>query len=161
VYTCPTCSGSGTVGLAKTTCPQCFGRKEVVEDSQGLTVAWGTIKLGRLVGVSSRSPTVEMEDVTSMLAVVKPYTDATGATTNYGVVRYFIAGDITPGTVDIRWQGSNELAWGMVGHTKTLTISHPHNALQGSAAATLLSYSIDAQMGAIIEGTATFQFEGV
>lgn len=159
-YTCPTCSGTGLV--AGFTCPRCLGHKVLVEDSQGLTVTWGTVDLGRLTGLKCSSPRVATEDVTGLNSPHRAYTDPAGATSHHGMVRQLIAGDLTPGTIDITWKGKNALTNAMVGHAKTLTIVHAtQNAIAGAFGAILMSYDIQAGVGELIEGNATFQLTGV
>jgi len=133
-----------------------------VADSQGLTVSWGGIDLGRLVGVDVGSPELQMEDVTNLTSTLVTYTNTDGSTSHKGVVRQLTQGDITPGTVSIQFIGSNALAWSMIGQAKTLTITHASGALAMSAiAAVLKSFTRNAAVGELAKGSADFQLLGI
>jgi hypothetical protein len=158
-YTCPTCSGTGLV--AGSTCPRCLGHKTLLEDSQGLTVAWGSVDLGKLTSVRGTSPTVSTEDVTGLNSPFKSFTNNASTVTHCGMVRQLIAGDLTPGKIDISWKGKNALTNDMVGHEKALVITHTQNAIVMSKRAILLSYDLNAAVGEMIEGSASFQLTEV
>jgi len=133
-----------------------------VSDSQGLTVAWGSVNLGRLTGVEIGSPELQFEDVTNLSASLVAYTDKDGSTSHNGVVRQLSQGDITPGTVSIEFIGSNALTWAMIGQAKTLTITHTSGALALSAvAAVLKSFTRSASVGELATGSAEFQLLGI
>jgi len=81
--------------------------------------------------------------------------------THCGMVRQLIAGDLTPGKIDISWKGKNALTNDMVGHEKALVITHTQNAIVMSKRAILLSYDLNAAVGEMIEGSASFQLTEV
>lgn len=158
-YTCPTCKGTGKVSGA--TCPRCLGHTTLIEDAQGLAVAWGTVDLGRLTNFKRSSAKVSTEDVTGLNSPTVQFTNATG-NSHKGMVRQLIAGDVTPGTVSVSWIGKNGLTDAMIGHAKTLTVTHTgHNTLAGAFAAILMEYDQDGSVGGLVEGSATFQLTGV
>lgn len=133
-----------------------------VADSHGLTVAWGTVALGLLTDFEGASPKVSTEDVSGITgATVVAFTDATGTTTHHGIVRKLAAGDITPGTVSINWIGANSLTWAMVGHSKTLTVTHSGGVVAFAKPAILMEFRATASVNALFTGTATFQLEGI
>lgn len=132
-----------------------------VADSQGLTVSWGTISLGKLTNAQYASPTVEYEEYVSSSSTLRAYTGKDGKTTHYGAIKRMIAGDITPGVVSIEWIGSSALSSSHVGHSKQLTIAHSQGALTMSATASLRSFSITGAVGELVKGTAEFQLEQV
>ena len=149
-YNCTTCAGTGAVnGLL---CPRCRGNKVLLEDSQGLTVGWGFIDLGRLVGLQVQSATAALEDVTGL----------NSPTVNVGthtvMVRQLITGDITPGTATVSWIGRNGLTDGNVGRRQALRIAHPQNATDWNVPAILLKFSQSLGVGGLVEGQAEFQF---
>ena len=133
-----------------------------VADSQGLTVSWGGVDLGRLTGVEIGSPELQFEDVTNLTASLVTYTNTDGSTSHKGVVRQLSQGDITPGTVSVEFIGSNALTWSMIGQAKTLTITHASGALALSAvAAVLKSFNRSASVGELATGSADFQLLGI
>ena len=133
-----------------------------VADAQGLAVSWGSVSLGRLVGVTVRSPSVQFEDVTNLSAAVVAYTNPDGSTSHHGVVKQLIASDKTPGAISIEWIGASGLSWSMIGHSKTLQITHAGGALGVSAVpAVLASFSINGAVGELVRGSAEFQLGGV
>ena len=160
-YTCPTCGGSGKVGAF--TCPRCLGRKTLVEDSQGLTVAWGSINLGLLTGVDLESASVDMVDLTSMDAVIHPFKNAAGTISHYGAIKWEEPGDISPGRASLSWIGSNGLTDNLVGSENLLTVTH---AVGGatitrlSKHAVLIKFDSSLSVGGLVEGSAEFQFIG-
>ena len=160
-YTCPTCSGTGKV--SGSTCPRCLGRKTLVEDSQGLTVAWGSIDLGLLTNVDIESASVDMVELTSMDAVLHPFTNAAGDISHYGAMKWEEPGDINPGRASLSWIGSNGLNDSMVGSEKLLTVTH---AVGGATVtrlqknAVLLKFDTSFAVDGLVEGSADFQFIG-
>ena len=159
-YTCPTCGGTGKL-VSGATCTRCFGNKTIIEDSQGLAVAWGTIKLGNLTSFKRGSPSVATEDVTGLNSSFTSFTGTAGTTTHSGMIRDLIAGDITPGTVEISWHGTGQLGDAMVGHVKTMVVTHPQNTIKFTLNAMLLKFDMSAAVNAVVEGTASFQLTGV
>lgn len=156
-YTCPTCSGTGKV--SGSTCPRCLGNKTLVEDSQGLSVTWGGVALGRLTSFRVSSPQVAIEDVTNLNSAIVDYTNAFG---NYrGMVRQLMSGDVTPGKVDISWNGSGALSSSDVGQEQALEVTHPEGSIAGTLKAILLEFQTTAGVNALIEGTASFQLTEV
>ena len=159
-YTCPTCGGTGKL-VGGATCPQCLGNKTLIEDSQGLTVSWGGIVLGSLTSFKYGSPKVSTEDVTGLNSSYKSFIGAAGAATHSGMIRELIAGDITPGTVEISWHGVGKLGDAMVGNVRTMVVAHPQNTIKFSLNGMLLGYDMTAAVNAVVEGTASFQLTGV
>ena len=159
-YTCPTCGGTGRV-ITGAMCPRCLGDGSLIEDSQGLTVSWGGMTLGSLTSLRYGSPKVSTEDVTGLRSSYRSFTGATGASTHSGMIRELIAGDITPGTVDIAWQGVGMLGDAMVGNVRLLVVTHPQNTIKFSLNGMLLGYDMSAAVNAVVEGTASFQLTGV
>jgi hypothetical protein len=158
-YTCPKCGGTGIFALQQ--CPRCFGHGTLIEDSQGLTVSWGGIVLGSLTSFKYGSPKVSTEDVTGLASSYKSFTGANGAATHSGMIRHLIAGDITPGTVEISWHGVGKLGDAMVGNVQTMVVTHPQNTIKFSLNGMLLGYDMTAAVNAVVEGTASFQLTGV
>lgn len=132
-----------------------------VADSQGLTVSWGGVNLGRLTSVEVGSPELQFEDVTNLTAPLVTYTNTDGSASHTGVVRQLSQGDITPGIVTIEFIGGNGLFWSMIGQARTLTIVHASGALSLSAAAVLKGFSRSASVGGLAKGSAEFQLLGV
>lgn len=157
-YTCPRCSGSGQSlipGTAATEqCPRCFGTGTLIEDSQGLSVAWGAVALGKLTGVKMSAPTCSVEDVTGLNAPLVSYGSHTG------IFRQLIAGDISPGLCDLQWSGTNGLTFGMIGQNQMLTITHPVYGLGLLQQAILITYDVAFSTNELVQGTAKFQLLG-
>ena len=132
-----------------------------VENSQGLTLRWGTVDLGRLVSVKAASPTVATENVTGLTSPHVALTNVSGATTHHAMIVQLIAGDITPGTISITWKGKNALTNAMIGHAKPLTVTHAEGAFGGTLNAILMSYDVNFSVNDVVEGNATFQLQGL
>jgi hypothetical protein len=155
---CWKCGGTGQITpplSSSIQCPQCFGNGQLVEDAQGLQVAWGGVYLGSLTGVTTQSPTVSIEDVTGLNSPLVSFG------THTGMVRQLMSGDITPGTVTINFIGFNGLRDGMVGQRATLTVTHPSGSFVGGVSAILLKYTFNLERNAPASGSAEFQFTGV
>jgi hypothetical protein len=91
----------------------------------------------------------------------KALTDGSGAVTHHAMVVELIAGDITPGTIEITWKGKSALTNGMVGHAKALTVAHTQGAFGGTINAILMKYDFNFSVGELVEGSATFQLTEV
>lgn len=152
-YVCGTCGGNGSTILG--VCQTCNGRGTVVESSQGLTVSWGTVFLGLLTGVKTNSAKVSLEDVTGLNSPVVNYG------THTGMIRQLIAGDLTPGTVDLSWIGTAGLQDSMVGRAARLEIIHEQKAIGLTLGAILMGFDFNLQRGDLIQGSANFQLTEV
>lgn len=152
-YTCPTCAGSGIVNGS--VCYRCRGNRTLVEDSQGLTVTWGSVDLGQLTGISIDSATASMDDVTGLNSPV------VSVGTHHVMIRQLITGDITPGKASVRYMGANGLTDGHVGTRQLLRVVHPRGAVAWALRAVLLKFTQSATVNNLIEGTAEFQFQEV
>lgn len=132
-----------------------------VADSQGISVTWGSVSLGKLTNVVKQSPQVDYEEIFTVNNAVVTYTDNAGKTTHHGAVKRMIASDITPGTLSIQWIGSGGLRDSHIGQSKTLTVTHPNGAIAVSVSASLKTYQITGAVGELIKGSAEFQLEGI
>lgn len=157
-YTCPTCKGTGKVAFNR--CPTCFGRGSLIESSQGLSVSWRGVPLGNLVSVRYTGPTITTEEITGLNSPVWTYTDGTGARTHTGMVRQLIAGDITPGTLDVSWIGKSAIPDNFVGCTGQLVIVHQTDTSRTVTVNAMLIEPPEwaADVGELIKGRAKFQF---
>jgi hypothetical protein len=158
-YTCPTCSGTGLVSGSE--CPTCLGNRSLVESSQGLRVTWRGATLGYLTGVKYAGSSVSLEDVTGLTSPTRQYS-AEGGQGHTGMIRQLIAGDVTPGTLDISWIGAGALSEALVGSSATLVIAQ---TLAGSTSsrqwnAMLVKQTADWTAGDLLKGTASFQLLG-
>lgn len=129
-----------------------------VENSQGLTVAWGTVNLGKLVNVEIQSPTVAIEDVTGLTAPTWQYKLPDGTNAHKGVVRRLASGDITPGTASISWIGANDIVPAHVGSAGQFTIIHPTMGKVVDVTAIVLRWNVGFAVGEFVQGSAEFQF---
>ncbi len=155
-YTCPTCSGTGKVGLYR--CPTCLGNKTLVESSHRTSVAWRGVNLGKLTGIQYSSPTISVEDISGLNSPLWSYTNGASAVTHKGIVRQLIAGDITPGTLDVEWIGIESVADNFVGCTGPLVIVHiTGTTLQKTWNAMLLRFDTTRAVGELFRGSASFQ----
>lgn len=158
-YTCPTCGGTGKVVLR--TCPTCFGNKTLVESSHRTSISWRSVNLGKLVNIQYESPSITIEDITGLNSPTWSYTDGASKQTHVGMVRQLIAGDITPGTLEVEWIGAGVLGDNFVGCTGPLVFAHIYftgvTPVTKTWQAMLLRHGTTRRVGELLVGTASFQ----
>lgn len=157
-YTCPTCSGTGKVN--KATCPTCHGLTVLVESSQNLTVSWRGVTLYHVVRVKYSGPKITTEDITGLNSPLWVYRNQAGVALHTGMVRQLIAGDITPGTLDVEWLGRSVIPDNYVGCTGSLVIVHTTDIARTVTVNAMLATPPvwSADVGDLLRGSATFQF---
>lgn len=120
--------------------------------SQGSTVTFDGQPLGSLLSIRYRSGTAGKYDITSVDSPLL------GDGDNCRILRQSTVTSIDPGSVSVSLLGAPPYSEDDIGKAGSLSISTPGHQLSGEAF--LESYEIDAQVGDLLKGTATFQFTG-
>lgn len=120
--------------------------------SQGTTVSFDGEGLGSLIGVTGSGGSAVMADITSFASAI------VGSGDNSRMRKESDCLGIDPGSVTVRLLGMPPYSPTDIGAKADLTVSTPGGSVSGEAC--LQSYEVEASVGELLRGTATFAFTG-
>ena len=120
--------------------------------SQGTTVSFNGTSIGSLLSASGSGGSASAADITSASSAIV----GSGSNSRIRMEREAIG--IDPGSVTVRLLGMPPYSPTDIGHRATLTMSTPGGSVSGEAY--LDSYEVEASVGELLRGTATFAFTG-
>ena len=116
--------------------------------AQGSTVSFGSSNIGQLLAFTSGSPTAATTETTGLAATIL------GSGSDARVVRSFDCTAVDPGSVSVRLLGMPPYAPEDVGSKATLTFSTDEGGETFDAI--LQSYEVEASVGDLLRGSASF-----
>jgi hypothetical protein len=120
--------------------------------SQGSTVSFAGQSIGSLLSIRGKGASAGVFNCTTAASAI------VGTGTNSRIRKQVTVTSIDPGSVTVSILGATPYSRDDVGKTGTLSVSFGSATLSGEAY--LESYEIDAQVGDLLKGSATFQFTG-
>lgn len=124
---------------------------ELIPSAQGSTVSFGGQPIGKLIAIRVTGNSASATDVTTMESTLS------GGSGESFMVREFDVTVVDPGQVSITFWSVGPSA--EVGDRGTLSVSIDGNVVI-SGDAFLASYDVEASVGELVRGSATFQLTG-
>jgi hypothetical protein len=120
--------------------------------SQGTTVSFAGSPIGSLIGVTGSGGSAVMADITSAASSL------VGSSGNSRIRKQADCLGIEPGSVTVRLLGMPPYSPTSIGQKGSLSFSTPGGSMSGEAC--LESYEVEASVGELLRGSATFAFTG-
>lgn len=120
--------------------------------SQGSSVAFNGVMLGRVTNWKASSSTAQFEEYTNVASPVR----GTGA--NARVVKQYLCTSIEPGSVDVQLYGCPPYTDAMIGESGTVSVTFSGGGLSFNAY--LEMFDVTGSVGEFLVGTARFRFSG-